>query len=280
MKIKNILVAGISFALLTNFTFASVENANYLSWKWIIVNKSANPSEYRLKNNILRQEAAVIALWVYWWNKLDYCSWIFRDVYNTPKNSWACGTIEALAKYDVISDDNLYFHPLRNITKAEVIGMLVEAWFDDEYDYKRGFWSWQEQVVNFASSKWIVKNFYDYNSLATREFVFEVWANILKYKNWENMNVMNNNSNNFNNSTSPRIDNSQNRISSQQAKNIALKNSWLSENQIFGFRMENDYEYGKLFYEIEFFQNNSRKKFEYKIDSTNWQIVEFDVDFD
>lgn len=270
MKIKNFLIAWVSFFLLTNLSFASIESANYLSWKWIIVNKSSNPSEYRLKNNILRQEAAVIALSVHWWNKTDYCSGIFRDVYNSPKNSWACGTIEALADYDIVSDDNLYFYPMRNITKAEIVGMLVKAWFDDEYDYKRGYWSWQEQVVDFAVSKGIVRNFRDYNSLATREFVFEVWANILKYKSWENTINYNNN----------KTNNNQSKITTLQAKNIALKSAWLSENQIFGFRIENDYEYGKLFYEIEFFQNNSRKKFEYKIDSTNWQVIEYDIDLD
>lgn len=53
------------FPFNVNNSFASVENANYLAQKGIIVDKSAKPSEYNLKNNILRQEIAVVALGIY-----------------------------------------------------------------------------------------------------------------------------------------------------------------------------------------------------------------------
>ena len=182
MNKKNIVLTWIlgSF-LFTSSSFASVENANFLSSRWIISNKSRNVSEYRLNSNILRQEAAVVALGIFWWKTENFCKWIFWDVSESKPNSWACRTIEALEKYDIISDDNVYFRPEAKITKAEVLWMLIEAWLDKEYDYDRKNshikWNWQKQVVDFAVSKGIVKNFSDYNSFATRDFVFNISAN-------------------------------------------------------------------------------------------------------
>lgn len=191
----------LSVALFTNYTFASVENANYLAEKWIIVNKSKNPSEYRLDKNILRQEVAVVALWIHGWVVENNCRWVFRDVSATKPNSWACKTIEALARYDVISDDNAYFRPEANITKSEALWMLIEAGLDNEYDFDEDNvyykWNWQKQVVDFAASKWIVSRFSDYNTLATRDFIFDIWANILRYKerNFSSQNTNNNQEN-------------------------------------------------------------------------------------
>lgn len=273
MKRKNIILTWILWSFfLSSSTFASVDNANYLAWKGIISDKSKNVSEYRLNNNILRQEVAVIALWVHGWSKLNYCSGIFRDVSNIKPNTWACQTIEALEKYDIISDDNLYFNPEKNITKAEVLWMLVKAAFNDEYESVKWAWNWQKQVVDFAVSKGIISNFTDYNSKATRSFVFDTWANILKYKNWEKI-VQTNNQN----TNSKKI--VSNQITKEEAKNIALKNAWLSENQTSWLIIKNDYERWILFYEIEFFQKNTTKKWEYKISSINWQIVEYDIDY-
>ena len=109
MKNRNLTIlwaATILWASLFSSTFASLENANYLAKKWIIVDKSSNPREYNLNSNILRQEIAVVALGVFWGTTKSYCSWKFYDVSVTVPNSWACKTIEALENYDIISDDN------------------------------------------------------------------------------------------------------------------------------------------------------------------------------
>lgn len=74
------------------------------------------------------------------------------------------------------------------------------------------------------------------------------------------------------------IDN-QKTFTKEEIKNIVLKHSWLSEKQVYWIVIKEDYEYWKLFYEVDFFENNTNKKFEYKVDSSNWQIIESEIDF-
>lgn len=74
------------------------------------------------------------------------------------------------------------------------------------------------------------------------------------------------------------IDN-QKTFTKEEIKNIVLKHSWLSEKQVYWIIIKEDYEYWKLFYEVDFFENNTNKKFEYKVDSSNWQIIESEIDF-
>jgi hypothetical protein len=73
---------------------------------------------------------------------------------------------------------NEYFNPERNISKAEAIGMVVKAAFGNEYAYDASLsTSWQQQVVAFAVSKGIIASFSDYDTAATRGFIFEGGAN-------------------------------------------------------------------------------------------------------
>lgn len=295
MKNRNLTIlwaATILWASLFSSTFASLENANYLAKKWIIVDKSSNPREYNLNNNILRQEIAVVALGVFWGTTKNYCSWKFYDVSATVPNSWACKTIEALEDHDIISDDNVYFRPQARVTKAEAVAMLVKAGLNKEYNFNPYAWSWQKQIVDFASSRRIVKNFADYNSLATRDFIFDIWANILKLREWS-LNTTNTNSwdnsifntNNlpkYNNNNHQNQNNSYNqaKVSHATAKTTALRHARLRENQVYGLYIKDDYDDGRLYIEVKFFQNNSRKEFEYKIDAVTGQIVKVDIDYD
>jgi hypothetical protein len=73
---------------------------------------------------------------------------------------------------------NEYFNPERNISKAEAIGMVVKAAFGNEYAYDSSLsTSWQQQVVAFAVSKGVIASFSDFDTAATRGFVFEAGAN-------------------------------------------------------------------------------------------------------
>ena len=78
-----------------------------------------------------------------------------------------------LVENDLISkNDN--FRPEDPITKTETLWMLIKSiGFDYSYDENNSKW-WQEQIVDFAVSEWIVKRFYDYNTHATRGWVFEI----------------------------------------------------------------------------------------------------------
>ena len=164
-----------------------IDSANNLAEKKIINDHSKDPENYNLNDNVLRQEIAAVARWVYevwqWKNILDLkkstCDSIFSDVSSTTPNTWACYSIEALVDNDLISA-NATFRPEDKITKAETIGMLIKAiWFDYEYDTTSSK-NWQEQIVDFAVQKWVIEMFTDYNEEATRWWVFLVADTTIK----------------------------------------------------------------------------------------------------
>jgi hypothetical protein len=127
----------------------------------------------------LRQEIAAVARWVAGLSKTISCTSIFSDVWPTNPNGWACFSVEALVNADLIAS-NATFRPEANITKAEGLGMLVKAACGDDYSFNSSqAWTWQEQVVAYASEQAIVSSFTDYNANATRGWVFEVWANAM-----------------------------------------------------------------------------------------------------
>lgn len=169
-----------------NFTFANsdleINSANFLASKWIIVDKSLFPSEYKLNDFVLRQEIAAVTLGIKNISKNTNCKNIFKDVAFWKPNNWACYTIEALVENNLIAKNN-FFRPEDKITKSEAIGMIVKSTYDNEYkfDFSK-WWNWQKQVVDFAVSKWIVWDFSDYNNFATRWFVFSVAEKALKNK--------------------------------------------------------------------------------------------------
>ena len=187
-KFFNILISLLvftSFIITTNAYFLeSLNAANYLADLCIIVKKS-NDKDYNLDKFVLRQEVAAVARWVAWLNKKAVCENEFKDVSATKPNSWICYSAEALRDAWIIAKND-YFNPENKITKAEALGMMVKAaWFDYNYDPSKNT-SWQKQLVDYASYKWIVWNFTDYNTLATRWWVFEAWEKSLKIiKNWK-----------------------------------------------------------------------------------------------
>lgn len=68
------------------------------------------------------------------------------------------------------------------------------------------------------------------------------------------------------------------RITLDEAKDIALKHSGFSENQVRFTKAELDYDDGTAEYEIEFAANGA--EYEYKIKASTGQITESDVDYD
>lgn len=157
-----------------------LNSANYLAQNKIINDHSSNPSSYRLDDKILRQEVAVLMLWITDIDSSTFCNNFFKDISVVSPNDWACYSIEPLYTNWLISQ-NLYFRPIDNITKIEALGMIVKASFWDDYEYKKNISSsWQDQVMSFAVNKWITKKFNDYNTYATRGFVFELSYNWMK----------------------------------------------------------------------------------------------------
>ena len=184
---KKIFWVILVFFLIINSWFANfviqkksiIEAANSLASKWIINNHSDNPDKYNLNDNVLRQEIAAIARGVAWLDKKTKCDNIFSDLSATKPNTWACLNVEPLVEKKLISK-NKNFRPEDKITKSEAIAMLIKAiWFDYNYNTKSSK-NWQEQIVEYASNKWLVDNFTDYNTQATRWWIFIVADTTIK----------------------------------------------------------------------------------------------------
>lgn len=157
-----------------SFTDIEIDSANFLAKKGIIVDNSANPLGYNLDSNVLRQEIAGLTLEVSKYARPENCKWKFKDVNTRIPNSWACYSIEWLLNNKIISE-NEYFRPEENISKSEALWMIVKAVYGDEYSYNEELEkSWQEQVVEYAVSKWLSDSFADYDEFATRWFVFDI----------------------------------------------------------------------------------------------------------
>lgn len=167
------LVSGIFSTGVSAYSPAQLEAANALAAKGIIVTK-ADAAGYNLDQNVLRQEIAAVARGVAGLEKATVCNNVFSDVSAKVPNTWACYSIEALYNANLIAS-NSTFRPEANISKAEAVGMMVKAAYDGEYVYNSKLsTSWQEQVVAFAVEKGIISPFTNYDTAATRGFVFEV----------------------------------------------------------------------------------------------------------
>jgi len=176
---KKVIGTIVLTAVLWSITFASVEvkneidSANSLALQWIINNHVNDSENYNLSDNVLRQEIAAVARWVAKLEKKGKCDNVFSDLSDTKPNSWACRNVEVLVDNDLISK-NTNFRPEDKITKSESIAMLIKAiWFDYEYDTSSSK-NWQQQVVDYAAMVWVVDNFTDYNTDATRGWIFQV----------------------------------------------------------------------------------------------------------
>lgn len=172
-----ILSANASFTVQQKATM--VDAANSIALKWIINNHSDDTNKYNLEDNVLRQEIAAVARWISGIQKKTKCNNIFADLSATKPNNWACYNVEVLVDNNLISK-NANFRPEDKITKAEALWMLIKAiWFNYNYD-NTNIKSWQEQLVEYSVDKWLVEKFSDYNTLATRGWIFIVTDTILK----------------------------------------------------------------------------------------------------
>lgn len=172
------LVSGFYSTGVSAYSTAQLEAANALAADGIIVSHS-DAADYNLDQNVLRQEIAAVARGVAGLSKKTTCDGTYADVTATTPNNWACYSIEALSDAELIAlNDN--FRPEENISKAEAVGMMVKAAYGDEYMYdSTAGTSWQEQVVAFAVEKGAVTNFTNYDTAATRGFVFQVGADAM-----------------------------------------------------------------------------------------------------
>jgi len=179
------LVSGIFSTGVSAYSTSEIEAANTLAQAGVIVDQSANPAAYNLDQNVLRQEIAAVARGVAGLSKETVYSNVFSDVTATTPNTWAWASVNALANAGLVAK-NPTFRPEANISKAEAVGMVVKAAFGDQYsfDSSKGT-TWQEQVVAFAVANGVVSSFTNYDTAATRGFVFDAAANAMSTEDEE-----------------------------------------------------------------------------------------------
>ncbi|MDD3145219.1 MAG: S-layer homology domain-containing protein [Candidatus Gracilibacteria bacterium] len=173
------LVSGIFSTGVSAYSTSEVEAANALAEANIIVNHSSNSAAYNLDQNVLRQEIAAVARGIAGLDKETTYAPVFSDVTETTPNTWAWSSVNALANAGLVAK-NAEFRPEANISKAEAVGMVVKAAFGSEYAFDATLGtSWQEQVVAFAVANGVVSSFTNYDTAATRGFVFEAGSNAM-----------------------------------------------------------------------------------------------------
>ena len=168
-----------SYSAVIDYSKSNLDAANSLAEQWIINDHKNDTQNYNLIDNVLRQEIAAVARWVAKLDKKSKCDNIFSDLSDTNPNTWACRNVEVLVDNDLISRNDT-FRPEDKITKSEAIAMLIKAiGFDYNYDNNNSN-NWQKQVVDYAADKWVISNFSDYNTDATRGWVFMVADTTIK----------------------------------------------------------------------------------------------------
>jgi len=104
-------------------TKSPLEAANFLAWKWIIVDQSANPSAYNLDSAIQRQAVMKVVMKLSGKNITDACRGEFSDV---DTNDWPCKYIEAALDNWYIATNNT-FRPYDYITMTEAMKLVLKA---------------------------------------------------------------------------------------------------------------------------------------------------------
>ena len=108
----------------------------------------------------------------------------------------------------------------------------------------------------------------------TGKIIYTTYHKNLNNSNNDNNNVNdNNNSNNGNNNSNTNAD----KISLDEAINIALKDANLNMDQVRFIKKQEEFDDGMHFYDIEFYYNNV--KYEYKVHVNGGSIIEFDKDY-
>lgn len=151
------------------YTDSNLIAANYLAKNNIIKNWELKPEKYELDNNITRREMLKVMMNLSWLTVPDKCEWIFLDL---NAFDWGCKYAEIALRGSFIAS-NEYFRPNDNITKIESLKLIMQA----KYLAKSDTSDWREWYVQWAIIAWILDEaFSDYNTLATRSWIFTIWA--------------------------------------------------------------------------------------------------------
>lgn len=151
-----------------------VESANYLAWKWIIVDQSLNTELYNLDQNIQRQAVIKIVMKLSWRDVPDVCRGEFSDVDTT---TWPCKYIEAALDAGYIAANDT-FRPFDNITVTEAMKLVLKA---KSVEKIQNTTAWQEDYMLTAYQYGIIEEkYFDYNAPATRGWIFQIATAVIE----------------------------------------------------------------------------------------------------
>jgi S-layer homology domain len=178
------------------YTSSDCTSVEQLAAKGVVGYKNTC-NEYNLDRTISRQEVAAVTLKV---GEIcgsiqntppagQYvCDNMFSDVSSNYPNEWVCRVAETLAQEGVISQNDrnqygdIFFRPLKNITRSEALAMLMNGadlnFQDTIYDDWRfngtGAVTWQKPLIQYAYDRGMISSIPSFgpNTYAYRRDVF------------------------------------------------------------------------------------------------------------
>ncbi len=143
--------------------------AEFLAYKWYINSQSLSPDNYKLEANISRKEIMKVIMNMSGKEVSPTC----REIYDDVDADWGCKYIESALEHEFIVSDRA-FRPNDSITRVEALKLIFKAQnISKSYDT----WYWEEDYISTAYYHWYIdQKFSDYNSIATRGWIFSAAA--------------------------------------------------------------------------------------------------------
>ena len=166
--LSGVIILLLSFQTLFAYSQNELSSANKLASEGII-SQQDNAKDYRLNDNITRKEFMKVVANITKETIEDTCDNSFNDV----ADDWGCKYIEwALKKWFIAA--NATFRPDANITKAESMKLILKArWFIRVQNTD----DWRvDDMMSAAQNGIISQRYYDYDTFASRWWIFEVMA--------------------------------------------------------------------------------------------------------
>ena len=179
------LIASVSPA--THAAYTELSAANKLATQGIIVDQSANPADYRLGQNVLRQEAVGVAGRVKGAIPTSpVSSYTCKNVYSDVSEAWVCRAAELSADAKIVDPvaTGYKFNPQRNVTRYEAMLMMMKASCLNPVQLGSGA-THVDQTADAAVKAGVIASAsaFDANRAATRGEVFLYAAELMDFAN-------------------------------------------------------------------------------------------------
>ena len=171
----------------THAAYTELSAANKLATGGIIVDQSANPADYRLGQNVLRQEAVGVAGRVKGVIPTTPVSeYTCQNVYSDVSEDWVCRAAELSAEAKIVDPvaTGYKFNPARNVTRYEAMLMMMKASCLNPVEIGDGS-THVDQTTDAAVKAGVISSAsaFEPNRAATRGEVFLYAAELMDFSN-------------------------------------------------------------------------------------------------